>query len=159
VVVSSKLETVVRAAHQISLAAGMAIIETAVPRSVTVALALVTGIFRGAASLTVIVPTSASLTCWRLQWSPGNKGWLLSHGNILWSVTAVVLLVEVGAKLFTVVTPAHQVSPAALVPIVSAAVERSVTVSLAQATGLLRSAATSAIVVPSTAPLTCRRLL
>jgi len=62
VVVSSELETVVGAAHQISLAAGMTIIETAVPRSVTVALALVTGIFRGAASLTVIVPTSASLT-------------------------------------------------------------------------------------------------
>jgi len=61
VVVSSKLETVVAPAHQVTLTAGMAIIETSITRSVTVALALLTGIVRGTTSLTVIVATSASL--------------------------------------------------------------------------------------------------
>ena len=60
-IVSSKLETVVAAAHQVTLTAGVAIIEASVTRPVTVALALFTGIVRGAASLTVIVATSASL--------------------------------------------------------------------------------------------------
>ena len=60
-VVSSELEAVVAAAHQVSLTAGVAIIETSITRPVTVPLALLTGIFWGAASLTVIVPTSASL--------------------------------------------------------------------------------------------------
>ena len=60
-VVSSKLETVVTPAHQVTLAAGVAIIETSVTRAVTVALALITGIVRGTTSLPVIVATSASL--------------------------------------------------------------------------------------------------
>ena len=60
--VGPKLETVVTPTHQITLAAGMTIIETSVPRSVTVTLALLAGIFRGATSLTVIVTTSTSLT-------------------------------------------------------------------------------------------------
>ena len=60
-VVSAELETVVAATHQVSLAAGVAIIETSITRPVTVPLTLLTGIVRGAASLTVIVPTAASL--------------------------------------------------------------------------------------------------
>ena len=61
-VVSSELETVVTPAHQRTLAAGMTIIETSVARAVTVALTLLTGIVRGATSLTVVVATTASLT-------------------------------------------------------------------------------------------------
>ena len=58
-------------------------------------------------------------TCWGLQWSTRNKGWFLSHRDILGSVTAVVLLVEVGPELFTVVAPTHQVSLTPLVAVVS----------------------------------------
>ena len=61
-VVGAKLETVVGPAHQVSLAAPVSVIITAVPRPVTVALALVTGGLGGAASLAVIIPSSASLT-------------------------------------------------------------------------------------------------
>lgn len=46
-------------------------------------------------------------TFWRNQRSTRNKNWFLSHRDILGSVTAVVLLVKVGPKLFTVVTPTH----------------------------------------------------
>jgi len=122
VIVSSELETVVTPAHQVSLAAGMAIIETSVPRSVTVSLTLIAGIVWGTASLAVIVTTSASLTFWRLQRSSRNKGRLLSDRDILGSVAAVVLLVKVGPELFTVVAPTHQVSLASLVSVVSPAV-------------------------------------
>ena len=61
-VVGAKLEAVVGPAHQISLAAPVSVIVTAVTGSVTVTLALVTGGLRGAASLAVIIPSSASLT-------------------------------------------------------------------------------------------------
>ena len=90
----------------------------------------------------------------RLQRSARNKGWFLSHRDILWSVTAVVLLMEVGPELLTVVAATPQVPPAALVTVVGPAVQGAVTVTLAQTTGLFGSAATSPIVVPPTAPLT-----
>ena len=73
--------------------------------------------------------------------------------------TAVVLLVEVGSELPTVVAATHQTSPAAPVAVVKSAVSRAVTVALADITGTLWSAAPPALVVPSAALLTWRRLL
>ena len=93
-------------------------------------------------------------TCRRLQGSARNKGWFFSHRDILRSVTAVVLLVEVGPELLTVVAPTLQVPPAAPVTVVGPAVQGAVTVTLAQTTRLLGGAATPPIVVPSTASLT-----
>ena len=61
-VVGAKLEAVVGATDQISLAAPVPVIITAVPGPVTVALALVTGGLGGAASLAVIIPSGASLS-------------------------------------------------------------------------------------------------
>ena len=73
--------------------------------------------------------------------------------------TAVVLLVEVGSELPTVVAATHQTSPAAPVAVVKSAVSRAVTVALADITGTLWSAAPPALVVPSAALLAWRRLL
>ena len=60
--VSSELEAVVGAAHQASSAASVAVMLASVSRSVTVALANITGTLRGAAPLTVVVPPAALLT-------------------------------------------------------------------------------------------------
>ena len=64
-VVGAKLEAVVGAAYQVSLAASVTIIVAAIPGPVTVTLAIATGDLRGAAPPPVIVTTSASLT-WRV---------------------------------------------------------------------------------------------
>ena len=61
-VVSSKLETVVGATDEVSLAASVSIIVTAIPGTVTVTLTLITGVLRGAAPLTIVIPASTSLT-------------------------------------------------------------------------------------------------
>ena len=73
--------------------------------------------------------------------------------------TAVVLLVEVGSELFTVIAATHQTSPAAPVSVVSSAVSRAVTVALADITGTVRTAAPPALVIPPAALLAWRRLL
>jgi len=152
VVVGTKLETVVGAAHQISLAASVSVIITAVTGSVTVALALVTGGLRGAASLAVIIPSRASLTCRGLQGHTSrDQGQGLRGGQGLWKVTAVILLVEVCSELLAVVAAAHQVTLTAAVTIISSTVQRSVTVTLAISAGGLWSAAPATIeVTPST---------
>ena len=59
--VGSELEAVVGAAHQASSAASVAVMLASVSRSVTVALPNITGTLRGAASLTVVVPSAAFL--------------------------------------------------------------------------------------------------
>ena len=61
-VVGSKLETVVGATNEVSLAASVSIIVTAVPRPVTVTLSLIAGVLRGAAPLAIVIPASTSLT-------------------------------------------------------------------------------------------------
>ena len=61
-VVGSKLKAVVGSTDEVSLAASVSIIVTAVPRTVTVTLALIAGVLRGAAPLTIVISASASLT-------------------------------------------------------------------------------------------------
>ena len=61
-VVGAKLEAVVGAAYQVSLAASVTIIVAAIPGPVTVTLALVTRGLRSAGPLAVIIPASTSLT-------------------------------------------------------------------------------------------------
>ena len=67
VIVKSKLPTVVAATDQIAHTALVAIVRSAVTRSVTVALPLLTGLLRSTASLLVIVTAPAPLAFWRLQ--------------------------------------------------------------------------------------------
>ena len=61
-VVGSKLETVVGATDEVSLAASVSIIVTAITRTITVTLSLIAGVLRGAAPLTIVISASASLT-------------------------------------------------------------------------------------------------
>ena len=152
-VVGAELLTVVATAHQSNQATSVAVIDPSVPRAVTVALSLATGILRSAAPPPVIVPTPAPLSGWWIQGGPGHDHWSGGAGQVLREVTAVVFLVEVGSELLTVVAPTHQVTLAAPVSIVNPAVQWAVTVSLPQATGLLRSAASLPVVIPAPAPL------
>jgi len=110
VVVGSELLTVVAATHQSSPTAPVTVIDSAVSGSVTVALALTTGILRSAAPPAVIVPAPAPLAGWWSQRRPGDDHWSRGAGQVLGQVTAVVLLVEVSSELLTVVAPAHQVT-------------------------------------------------
>jgi len=110
VVVGAELLAVVGAAHQSSPAASVAVIDAAVPSSVTVALALSAGILRSAAPSPVIVAAPAPLSGWGSQGSPGHDHWSRGAGQVLGEITAVVLLVVVGSELLTVVAPAHQVT-------------------------------------------------
>jgi len=158
VVVGAELLTVVATAHQSNQATSVAVIDPSVPRAVTVALSLATGILRSAAPPPVIVPTPAPLSGWWIQGGPGHDHWSGGAGQVLREVTAVVFLVEVGSELLTVVAPAHQVTLAAPVSVIHPAVQRTVTVALPQATGLLRSAASLPVVVPPPAPLAFRRI-
>ena len=62
VVVGAKLEAVVGATYQVSLAASMAVIAAAIPGPITVTLTLVTGGLRSTAPPAVVIPPSTSLT-------------------------------------------------------------------------------------------------
>merc|ERR1719242_2157731 len=59
----------------------------------------------------------------------------------------------VSSELLTVVTPAHQVPPAASVPVIDPSITSTVTVPLALPARLLRSAAPPPVIVPAPAPL------
>ena len=61
-VVQTKLLAVVGAADEVTLAASVSIIQTAITRPITVTLTLITGVSRSAAPLTIIIPASTSLT-------------------------------------------------------------------------------------------------
>jgi len=130
VVVSSKLLAIVTPAHEVSLTARVSVIETSISRSVTVSLSFTTRLLWSTTSLPVVVTAPTSLTCRRLKRSAGHEDRFLSDREVLGSVTAVVLLMEIGSKLSAIVTPTHEVSLAALVTVMSTAVKRSVTVSL-----------------------------
>ena len=137
-VVSSELEAVVAAADKISLAACVAVIDSAVKRSVTVSLAFITGILRSAASPSLVVPASAPLawqqsnvsreikscqTWGRIYGDPGSDDWRRSLcGEALRQVTAVILGVIEQSKLPAVVAATHEISSAALVAVVLSAV-------------------------------------
>ena len=60
--IGTELETVVTPTHQSSLAASVAVMLTSITRSVTVALANITGTLRSAAPPPVVVPPAALLT-------------------------------------------------------------------------------------------------
>ena len=62
VVVGAKLEAVVGAAYQVSLAASVAVIAAAIPGPITVTLTLVTGGLRSAASPALEIAARTSLT-------------------------------------------------------------------------------------------------
>jgi len=128
------------------------VIIPAVPGPVTVTLALVTGGLGGAASLAVIIPSSASLTCRGLQrHTGGDQGQGLRGGQGLGIITAVILLMEVCSELLAVVAAAHEVALTSAVTIVSSSVQGPVTVTLAVSAGALWSAAPATIeVTPST---------
>jgi len=149
VVVGAKLEAVVGATYQVSLAASVAVIAAAIPGPVTVTLTLVTGGLRSTAPLAIIIPPSTSLTCRRLQGDTNCD---------LGPLAAVILLVVVGAKLEAVVGATYQVSLAASVAVIAAAIPGPVTVTLTLVTGGLRSTASLAIIIPPSTSLTWRRL-
>ena len=83
VVISSELLTVVTAAHQSSPAASVPVIDSAVSRSITVTLALTTGILWSAATPPVIVPATAPLAGGWSQGSPRHDDWRLGEGEVL----------------------------------------------------------------------------
>jgi len=159
VVVGAKLEAVVGAADEVTLAAPVAVIVAAITRPVTVTLALVTGGLRSAAPLAVIIPPGASLARRRLQGHASrDQGQRLRDGQSLRKVAAVVLLVEVCPELLAVVAPTHQVSLAAPVTIIGSSVQRTVTVALAVAAGALWCAAPATIEVTARTSLALRGL-
>ena len=71
-----------------------------------------------------------------------------------WPLTAVVLLVKVEAKLLAVVGATNQPRLAASVTIILSSISRSITVSFPLIAGILRSAASSAVVVSARTSLT-----
>jgi len=151
-VVSSKLETVVGATDEVSLAASVSVIVTAITRTVTVTLSLIAGVLRGAAPLAIVIPASTSLTCRRLKGNTSrDQGQRLRDSQGLRKVTAVILFMEVCAKLLAVVAATDQVSLAATVTIISSSIQRPITVTLTISTWALWSTTPTTIeVTPST---------
>ena len=88
---------------------------------------------------------SLFVTCRRLQ----------RHGSFnQGSLAAVILLVVVGAKLEAVVGATYQISFAASVAVIVAAISGPITVTLTLITGGLRSTAPPAVVIPTSTSLT-----
>ena len=69
-------------------------------------------------------------------------------------LAAVVLVVVVVSELLAVVAAAHQVSPAPSVAVIETPVIGTITVSLPLTAGIRRSAASSAVIIPTRTPLT-----
>ena len=69
-------------------------------------------------------------------------------------LAAVILLVVVVTELLAVVAAAHQVSPAPSVTVIETPVIGTIAVSLPLAAWILRSAASSAVIIPTRTPLT-----
>jgi len=159
VVVGTKLETVVGAADEVTLAASVTVIVTSITRTITVTLTLVTRVLRSAASLAVIISPGTSLTCRRLQrHTSRDQRKRLRDGQSLWKVAAVILLVEVCSELLAVVAATHQVSLAAPVTIISSSIQRTVTVTLAVAAGALWCTAPATIEVTASTSMALRGL-
>merc|ERR1712044_74652 len=102
-VVGSKLKTVVGPTDEVTFAASVSVIVTAIPRTVTVTLSLIAGVLRSAAPLTIVISASTSLTCRRLQGNTSrDQGQRLRDSKGLRKVTAVILFMEVCAELLAV---------------------------------------------------------
>merc|ERR1712170_266281 len=107
-VVSSELETVVGATDKVSLAASESVIVTSITGTITVTLSLIAGILRGAAPLAIVISASTSLTCRGLEGHTSrDQGQRLRDSQGLRKVTAVILFMEVCAKLLAVVAATH----------------------------------------------------
>ena len=168
-VVSSKLLAVVTPTHEVSLTASVSVIETSIPRSVTVSLSLTTGLLGSTTPPPVVVAAPTSLTRGRSKRSSGHDDRGCGFRKVLGQVTAVVLRVVVGSELLTVVAPAHEVSLehrletrsrivghwylASSVSVIDSAVKRPVTVTLSKTTGLLGCTAPLAVEIPAPASL------
>ena len=155
VIVGAKLETVVGAADEVTLAASVAVIVTAVTRTITITLTLVTGVLRSAASpASFKVPAETSLVGRRVEGYPGSddRGRSL-HCQAVGQVTAVVFGMIVQPELPAVVTPTHQVSPAPLVTVVLSTVQGTVTVSLTKPARIVRSTTSPSLVIPAATSL------
>merc|ERR1711894_297394 len=158
-VVGSKLETVVGATDEVSLAASVSIIVATVPRTVTVTLSLIAGVLRGAAPLTIVISSSTSLTCRRIKGhSSRDQGQRLRDSQGLWKITAVILFMEVCAELLAVVAATHQVSLTATVTIISSSIKRPITVPLTISTGALWSTTPTTVEVTPSASMVLRGL-
>ena len=129
-VVGSELLAVVTPTNQSSSAAAVTVIDSSISGSITVSLALTTGLLGSTAPPPVVVTAPASLTRGRSQGSSGQDDWRRGLGKVLRTVTAVVLLVVISSELLAVVTPTHEVSLAASVSVMASSVSGSITVSL-----------------------------
>ena len=69
-------------------------------------------------------------------------------------LAAVILVMVVVSELLAVVAAAHQVSPASSVTVIETPVIGTIAVSLPFTAGIRRSAASSAVIIPTRTPLT-----
>ena len=69
-------------------------------------------------------------------------------------LAAVILVMVVVSELLAVVAAAHQVSPAPSVPVIETPVIGTIAVSLPFTARIRRSAASSAVIIPTRTPLT-----
>ena len=69
-------------------------------------------------------------------------------------LAAVILVMVVVSELLAVVAAAHQVSPAPSVTVIETPVIGTITVSLPLTARIRRSAASSAVIIPTRTPLT-----
>merc|ERR1719270_1582088 len=153
--VGAKLETVVGAAHKVSLAASMTVIGTAISRSITVTFAFITRVLWGATSFTIVISSRASLTCRRFKGNSWQRLRSRSGGQESFrKVTAVILLMIVETKLLAVVAATDKVSLTSLMSIISSTITGSITVSLSIPTWVLWSTTSPAVVVPAGTSLT-----
>jgi len=112
----TELFAVVGPAHQISLAASVAVIVTSVTRTITVTLTLVTRVLRSATPSVPVVPARTPLARFGLKWN-AEIHW---RSRFLWLGSwrlhaAVIFGMENVSKLFAVVVSTDQTSATLLI--------------------------------------------
>jgi len=142
VIVETKLEAVVGAAHQVSSTASVSIVSSAIIRAVTVSLSLLTGILWSAAAPSSVVPPGTSLACRRLQGHRADHRGGDFGADRDWLDAAVIFRVEERTELFTIVVTTDQASSAVTIYLA---------VSLSFRAGILWSATRSREEIPSLA--------
>jgi len=153
--VGAKLETVVGAAHQVSLAASMTVIGTAISRSITVPFTFITRVLWGATSFTIVISSRASLTCRRFKGNSWQRLRSRSCGQESFrKVTTVVLLMVVETELLAVVAATDKVSLTPLMSIISSSITGSITVPLSIPAWVLWSTTSPTVVVSAGTSLT-----
>eukprot|EP00092_Neocalanus_flemingeri_P095619 GFUD01121656.1.p1 GENE.GFUD01121656.1~~GFUD01121656.1.p1 ORF type:complete len:108 (+),score=7.19 GFUD01121656.1:124-447(+) len=80
----------------------------------------------------------------------------LPEPGTTWLLATIILLMVVLSKLFAIIASTHKSSFTSLMAIMLTSISRTVTISLSFVTRILRSAASSPLVVTTTAPLSCR---